>query len=157
MNIGKQNYSSFNQCDYATSGENKVINHLQNHCDGLKKNNKDKTDNGIQIEKEVSFLKSEESSRKTANRRVRKDSDIEGSKVLRNVPNPKAAGTEFIWTVPRELNEDNQPISLESQEYDASVNDNRKQEDDENVGTSETEEVQNNTIDVNNMVAIAIQ
>ena len=43
------------------------------------------------------------------------------------------------------------------QEYDASVNDNRKQEDDENVGTSETEEVQNNTIDVNNMVAVAIQ
>ena len=47
----------------------------------------------------------------------------------------------------------NHPI----QEYDASVNDNRKQEDDENVGTSETEEVQNNTIDVNNMVAVAIQ
>ena len=77
--------------------------------------------------------------------------------MLKNVPNPKAAGTEFIWTVPRELNEDNQPISLESQEYDASVNDNEQQDDDENVGTLETEEVQNNTIDVNNMVAIAIQ
>ena len=85
MNIGKQNYRSFNQCDYATSGENKVINHLQNHCDGLKKNNKDKTDNGIQIEKDVSFLKPEESSQKTVSRRVGKVSDIEGSKVLENI------------------------------------------------------------------------
>ena len=51
----------------------------------------------------------------------------------------------------------NLPISLEAQVYDANINDNKQQEDDENVGTSETEEVQNNTIDVNNMVAVAIQ
>ena len=85
MNIGNQNYSSCNQCDYVTSRENKVINHLQDHCDDLKRNNKDKTDNGIQIEKDVSFLKPEESSRKTVSRRVGKDSDIEGSKVLENI------------------------------------------------------------------------
>ena len=68
MNIGNQSYNSCNQCDYVTNRKNKVANHLQDHCDGLKRNYKDKTNNGTQIEKDVSFLKPEESSRKTVSR-----------------------------------------------------------------------------------------
>ena len=102
MNIDDQTNGSCNLGDYATSKDDKVPNHLQDHCDGSKRFYKDKTDR-----KKCQPLKPEEPSQKNVGRRVGKDSDIEGSMVLENIPNPKAAGTEFIWTIPREPNDGN--------------------------------------------------
>ena len=87
------------------------------------------------IKKGCQPLNPEEPSQNNVGRRVGKDSGIEGSKVLENTPDPKAAGTEFDWTIPQELNEGNPPISLVAQVYDANINDNKQQEDDESVGT----------------------
>ena len=94
-NIGNQSYNSCNQCDYVTDRKNKLINHLQDHHNGLKRNKQYKTENEMQIEKDVRFLKQEESSQKNISREGGKDSDIENPKLPEYITDPKAAEMGF--------------------------------------------------------------
>ena len=94
-NIGNQSYNSCNQCDYVTDRKNKLINHLQDHHNGLKRNKQYKTENEMQIEKDVRFLKQEESSQKNISREGGKDSDIENPKLPEYKTDPKAAEMGF--------------------------------------------------------------
>ena len=70
-----------------------MINHLQDHYNGLKRNKQYKTENEMQIEKDVRFLKQEESSQK--DREGGKDSDIEYPKLPEYITDPKAAEMGF--------------------------------------------------------------
>ena len=78
-----------------------LINHLQDHYDSLKRDKPYKIENGMQIEEDVRFLELEELSRKNISRKGEKDSGIEDPKSLEYIPDPKAAKTEFTWTIPQ--------------------------------------------------------
>ena len=105
--MDNQSYNSCDQCGYITDGKNKLMNHLQNHYNGLKRDEQYKTENGTQIGKDVRFLKLENSNRKNISRGggkeeigtisdVTKDSDIETPKLLEYITDPKAAETGKI-------------------------------------------------------------
>ena len=96
--MNDQIYSLCNQCYYRTGRDDKVIDHLQDYCDESKRNYNNETDQtGCQplIPKNP------------RQKNVEKDSGIEGSKVLENNPDTKAAGAEFNWTIRQESNEGN--------------------------------------------------
>ena len=110
----------------------------------------------MQIEKDVIFLKQEESSQKNISREGGKDSDIENPKLPEYITDPKAAEMGFAWMIPQKLNESNLPLSLESQDHNENVNNIEKQEDGNNIELFEMENVQNVMTNANRMVAVAI-
>ena len=133
MNIDDPTKGACNLGDCTTNKDNTVPDHLhlQGHNDRSGKNYKDKI----------------------INQRVGEDLSCEDFKMLENTPGPKAAGTKSGWAILQGYNHCNPTMNLVTQVYDANI----KLKDDKNGGTSETEEVHKDIIDIDNMVAVATE